>query len=288
MSRRGLGNYSVLLGNFWRKPSTRMLTPEARSLYCDALAYAADNLTDGIVPKHALEGMHVAMRNALPIAMPLAMLTAMRGDDGAFWIDHGDSVEIVGYLDLNMSKAELRAKSAKNRKAAESRWKEDAEDAGTQERDASGNAKRNASGIAKCTTPPDPLTPYVERETRARASDSDWVLALRVFDHAWEVARGQQLGLEAAAFKNRREGESLVAWARGAAGDGWLDKLRELSKHALADPFVSKSKFPLAAVSKSPGSIGPAPEAAPPPPKTREDILREIREHNARVPRMGT
>jgi hypothetical protein len=153
-----VGNYAALLGDFWRNPNTRALTPEARSLYCDALSYCADNLTDGIVSKAMLQGMH----GALPVALPIALLTAVRPDGGSFWIDLGDAIEVVGYLDANPSKAELRAKADKGRKAAQSRWKPDV---GPVVNDGS-NAKCNASGNAECIPNPEPRTQNPELLTQ--------------------------------------------------------------------------------------------------------------------------
>jgi len=127
-----------------------------------------------------------------------------------------------------------------------------------------------------------------ERSRATHTVDPEWVRVLSQVDAAWMRIRGCALGVEMAPGPNRRAAESLLSWARSAAGDDWESKIIQAAEGAARDEFAGKAKHPLALLAKSPGAyVEPPPEPAKPPP-TIEDRVREMREHNARLPRQGT
>jgi hypothetical protein len=307
--RRGVGNYAALLGDFWRNPNTRALTHEARALYCDALSYAADNLTDGIVPKSMLQGMH----GELPIVIPVVLLTALREDGGSFFIDRGSSIEIVGYLDVNPSKAELRAKSEKSKKAVQSRW----DKAPPPERS---DTERNTSGITERTTPPEPRTQNPELLTQniyTRAREEPKQATPAQVDRAVASAMASvrpppperttfgEVEHAFAAMRLRRTGkqwrrptsayaacQDAAEWAETCAateGRPVAAIIAESIAGFEADGWAGGVGWPFGPWASDPGKFCASKASAPPPsPRTRADLIREIEEHNARQPRQGT
>lgn len=100
MSKKG--RYAKLMGDWWRNPKRASMSAEARDLYVASLSYAADQMTDGLVPGF----MVPALLCGNPVGSPVAELLAPPSGGNPFWVEHDDGYEIFGYLDHNQSRDE--------------------------------------------------------------------------------------------------------------------------------------------------------------------------------------
>lgn len=92
-------------------------SPTAVILHLESIAYAAQHLTDGIVPAQLVQRLVGAT------AEDAALLT-----DAGLWLDAGKGkVEIRDYLEHQRSAAEAKKLSDAGRKAAASRWQSESD-----------------------------------------------------------------------------------------------------------------------------------------------------------------
>ena len=134
MSRRRrmqAGRFAALAGDFWRNPERHRLSPAAQALYCAALSYAADQLTDGFVPSYMLPALVAGDPGGAPVE--LVALEWWAAVEGGF--------VAVGWEKYNPTAAEIEENSRKQRERADRRW--------NAERDADAHAAGNADGISE-------------------------------------------------------------------------------------------------------------------------------------------
>ena len=180
-------------------------SPIAAILHLESIAYAAQHLTDGKVPKI------LAMR-----------LVGATDDDAALlmeagvWLptDQAGVIEVKDYLEHQRSAAEVKKLSEAGRKAATSRWQSDS--------DADGNAGRMRN--------PMPREKEREREEkpakpRKRGLPADWTPNAA----ALTFAKEKRIDADREAFKFRNHaastGRTLIDWDRAFLN--WLDKSLE-------------------------------------------------------------
>lgn len=178
-------------------------SPTAVLLHIEAIAYAAQHLTDGVVPLALIVRLAGATKGDAELLIRAGML-----------IDLGDGdVEVHDYLEHQRSAAEVKGSTDKARRAAHARWS--SEDSTEH---AEGNASSNASGM------PNPMPREKERKrdnTTPRPATPD------TFDPWWAVyprkdAKGQARPAYKAALKKVGADELLaltVQWAQDHAGD---------------------------------------------------------------------
>lgn len=107
MSRPRKERYALLKGGFWRNGKVRRLSLEARGLLATAWSYAADQMTDGVVPLELLQAWAGKRAEKL-----LGELTAGRDEDGhrPLLVIDGIDATAHDWLDVNISRAEWERK----------------------------------------------------------------------------------------------------------------------------------------------------------------------------------
>ena len=102
---------------FYMHPKVVGLSPSAIGLHLCGLCYAADNLTDGLIPKAAIDRL-TSTKNAKTVDRMLAELEA-----AGMWIDEGTRWRIHDYLKYQPSRekvlAERESAAERQRKARE-------------------------------------------------------------------------------------------------------------------------------------------------------------------------
>lgn len=155
---------------FYMHPKVIGLSPAAIGLHVCGLCYAADNLTDGLIPKAAI-GRLTSARSATKM---LAELEA-----AGMWIDEGKSWRIHDYLDYQPTRekvlAEREQAAERQRRAREKAAKKRADEG--QMADNVTPLSRRDKGVSHGTvtvppTRPDPtLTTSALSETLTREGD---------------------------------------------------------------------------------------------------------------------
>lgn len=140
--------------NFYRHPRTRRLSKDAQHLYLASILHCVEFSTDGRFP--ADETPYLASVSCVRSSLESELL------DAGLWTRQGEDVVIRDFLQHQTSRAELEARSERNRKAADARWskaKSEPESKPDAPRNATGNAECNASRVEKSREekrPPDP------------------------------------------------------------------------------------------------------------------------------------
>jgi len=123
--RKKGGRYARWSGNAWRNARCNACGIAARWLFAASLSYAADNHTDGKVPKHMLGALLGELPDALLDVDHAAELVA-----AGLWAETAKGYEIVGYLDHNISQCEWESEAERRsehaRKASVARWEKEA------------------------------------------------------------------------------------------------------------------------------------------------------------------
>lgn len=129
-------------------------SPTAVLLHIASIGYAAQHLTDGVVPIKALLRMTGATQDDADLLFETGL-----------WIDGPTpaKAEVHDYLQHQRSAAEAKGASEKARKAADAKWSKEA--------DASSNAVSNASSIPDAV--PDASESAMPREKREKREGKD-------------------------------------------------------------------------------------------------------------------
>jgi hypothetical protein len=95
--------YARLLGEFWRNPKVRRLSLEARGLLVTAWSYAADQMTDGVVPLELLQAW--AGKRYASIMAELTRGSEEPGDRPMLSVAEGDiDAHSIGWEDVNITR----------------------------------------------------------------------------------------------------------------------------------------------------------------------------------------
>lgn len=92
---------------FYMHPKVVGLSPAAIGLHLCGLCYAADNLTDGVIPKAAIDRL-TSTKNAKTVARMTAEL-----ESAGMWIDEGTRWRIHDYLEYQPSREKVLAEREK-------------------------------------------------------------------------------------------------------------------------------------------------------------------------------
>jgi hypothetical protein len=99
--------YARLTGDLWLDPGLAGVPDEAFRVYVSSISYAAQQLTDGFVPRH------VAVMLTSNLDEPLAAEPWRPLIEGGLWLEVEGGFQIKGYLKHNKSKAEIEAARSK-------------------------------------------------------------------------------------------------------------------------------------------------------------------------------
>jgi hypothetical protein len=265
------------------------LWAESVSLWIAAGCYCAKHLTDGVVPKVKLKRM-----------VPFNAQNAAKALVGSgLWEDTGEAYAFRNWLEYQPSRQRVESERGGARQRMAS-WRarnttlDPTRYAVTStERDEETEPVTDAVSYAN----PVPSRPVPTGENSEPSGSSspqratpdgevaakDWVAVLRTFDDAWEKRAGYRIGLEHSGHQTRAA--AVYRWAVGVAykrRTEWLEVVRKACDHAVADPFVARSKHPFSVFASSPGGYLVAQSAgsgmADPSPSSafRDDSLEDI------------
>lgn len=186
--------------NFYRHPRTRRLSKDAQHLYLASILHCVEFSTDGRFP--ADETPYLASVSCVRSSLESELL------DAGLWTRQGDDVVIRDFLQHQTSRAELEARSERNRKAADARWSK-----AKSQSDNDVDAPRNATGSAECNA-------SREEESRREKKPSDppgfadfWTL--------WPRGEGRKAAVR--------------AFPKAVRAVGSADELLELASRWLSD-----------------------------------------------------
>ena len=242
------GPYAKLFGSFWRHPRTKKLSAAAKGLHADALSYAADATSDGIVPKY----MVIAFSKGAPEVESWIEELERVG----VWIPNDEGWEIRDWQDANPLTAE-EWEARKEKERAKKREQRAKPVSGVVPRDipkevpggpseAGGRrqeVKRQEAGGGE--------TPVRAQARDESASHHEWAEALKVFDDTWFECRGIRFGLH-----DRERGTRVHIWAKAMGlklKRTWQDVLKQAVRNAANDPYVVGLANPLPHFAKAPG-----------------------------------
>jgi hypothetical protein len=249
-------------------------------IYCQA------NLTDGFIPRHAIETWGVRAKNKPAIARELC--TALIPGKAPLWHEVEGGYRMHDYHDWNDAKEEIEAKREKN-KARKERWiKRRQDSSGTR----SGHVPEQASISTTISTeesstdqnslpvardPDDPRRPHPLTEAPGVISEA----AVLQFDRLWLIYPNQEGKVRANREWVRLNpapdlGERIIAEVRSRVAAGWGDEprfvphlARFLSEQMWLEKFAPRPK------------VTPRPEAVGPVVPGADETARRLAEHRA-------
>lgn len=192
--------------NFYRHPRTRRLSKDAQHLYLASILHCVEFSTDGRFP--ADETPYLASVSCVRSSLESELL------DAGLWTRQGEDVVIRDFLQHQTSRAELEARSERNRKAADARWSK-----AKSKPDSEPDASRNATGNAECNA-------SREEETRGEQKPPD----PPGFDEFWSMwPRGEGRKAAVRAFPKAVKTVGS-AWDLVELAEKWLNERSDMAR----------------------------------------------------------
>ena len=275
MSVKPKSRYARLMGSFWRHPKTMALSLAARGLHCSALAFCADNMTDGAFPAPMVSAFCGGVADGAVVSELVA---------AGLWKAKGATYEIKDWAQHNITAASwAQHKAATKERVARSRERN--------------KAARNTTGNDDVTRyTGDGNEPSLDEGRRTKDDDEGNTLACvqgrardtlsivkRVYAKRYEAKwRDAFMGFDSA----HRQLQAIATWAAEQA-DGPEAAMHRLLDGADRQERLERARWPLRWLAEDPSghanyqAAKPARKTGYMPAATREDFAAELGEEES-------